>query len=101
MEGQNFTLKWNYSFGGSFVLAQFVNNTASANDEIGKAFAPGSINVNSKYQARFRGQATNTEAELTILAVLRSDKGNYGFELISTGSSTLNDGVDVIVLCKY
>ncbi|XP_068733582.1 fibroblast growth factor receptor 4-like [Montipora capricornis] len=55
------------------------------------------MTVEPKYQERFRGQATNTRAELTILAVQRSDQGTYRIDVAPTGSGSLSDSVEVVV----
>ena len=101
MEGQNLTLEWNYTLDGTVGLAQFFNSTGFGTESIGKTFSPGKMTVESKYQERFRGQATNTRAELTILTVQRSDQGTYTVKVVPTGSSFLLHDVEVTVQCKY
>ncbi|XP_068685566.1 fibroblast growth factor receptor 2-like [Montipora foliosa] len=98
VEGDNFTLEWTYTLdGGTFVVAQFFNGTGSGADVIGRARAPGSISVEQKYEGRFRGEATNTRAELTIIAVQRSDEGAYRMNVVPDGSGNLEDTVEIFV----
>ncbi|XP_068686531.1 uncharacterized protein [Montipora foliosa] len=96
-EEQNFTLEWNYTLDGTVLLAQFFNVSSSGSELIGRTFSPGTITVQSKYQERFRAQATNSRAELTILTVQRSDQGTYRINVIPTGSGSLSDDVEVVV----
>ena len=100
VEGEDYSLEWTYTLDGGVGSVQFVNATGGGNDPIGSRIGPGKINSMQKYKARFRAQAMNTRAELTILAVQLSDEGTYGLSLV-TGSGSINDNVNVIVLCKY
>ncbi|XP_068686466.1 uncharacterized protein [Montipora foliosa] len=97
VEGQNLTLVWTYTLDGTLGLAQFFNSTGFGTELIGKTFDPGNMTVESKYKERFRGQATNTRAELTILTVQRSDQGTYRANLVPSGSGFLLHDVKVIV----
>ena len=56
--------------------------------------------IESQYQARFRARATKTRAELSILAVQRSDERTYRVNVVPTGAGSLVQSVDVIVNCK-
>ena len=67
---------------------------------IGKKFGPGVIRVKPEYQARFRARATKTRAELSILAVQRSDERTYRVNVVPTGAGSLVQSVDIIVNCK-
>lgn len=99
-EKQDITLIWKYTLNGQLGSAQFSNVTGGGDVLIGKTFSTGSINVQSKYQERFRADISNTQARLTILTVQRSDQGQYEFELLPTGAGKLNHVVEVIVKCK-
>ena len=102
MAGQSFTLQWTYTLDGTVGFASFSIITSSGRELlIGKKFGPGVITVQPEYQARFRAQATNTRAELNILAVQRSDETRYRMNVIPTGSGSLIQSVVVIVKCKY
>ena len=102
VKGQNLTLVWTYSLDGAVGVAEF-SVIASSRIEIlfGKKFGPGVITVDPEYQARFRAQATNTRAELNILAVQRLDERTYGVNVAPTGAGSLVQSVVVIVNCKY
>ena len=67
---------------------------------IGKKFGPGVIRVEPEYQARFRARATKTGAELSILAVQRSDERTYRVNVVPPGAGSLVQSVDIIVNCK-
>ena len=75
VQGQSFTLEWTYTLNGTVAIAQFSIITRSGSELlIGRKFELGVITLQSEYQAQFRAQATNTRAELNILAVQRSDE---------------------------
>ena len=67
---------------------------------MGRTFGPGVITLQPEYQTRFRAQATNTRAELNILAVQRSDETTYRVNVIATSADFLVQSVVVIVNCK-
>ena len=103
VEGQNLTLVWTYTVDGTLGFSQFTIVSRSGQELlIGKKFGPGVITVQPEYQSRFRAEATNTRAELNILAVLRSDETTYRVNFNSkTGVGFLVQAVVVIVNCKY
>ena len=68
---------------------------------IGKKFGLGVITVEPNYQPRFRAQATDTTAKLTILAVKRSDAGTYRLNVLPTGLGSIFVTVILDVSCKY
>ena len=94
---------WTYTLASTVGLAKFIivssNGTESS---IGHRFGTGVITVKPKYQTRFRAQATNTTAELRILAVQRSDQATYRMEIFPSDDSEkgLEFNVVVIVNCK-
>ena len=97
-EMHNLTLVWTYTLSHPIGSAKFANAT---NDEgIAAKFGNGNTEVTNKYKERFRAVITNSQAELTILRVQRSDQGNYEFELTTTNVDTLSDRVQVIVQCR-
>ena len=101
VEGQEFLLEWTYTLSGGVGLVQFFNVSGSGTDSIGARFGPGVISSTPKYAARFRAQATNTTAELRILAVQISDEATYRLNLISSDTMAISNDVKVIVWCKY
>ena len=102
VEGQSFTLKWTYTLDGTVGFAQFSIITSWGSESvIGQRFGPGVITVQPKYQSRFRAHATNTRAELSIIAVQRSDETVYRMNVLPTGSGSIVQLVVVIVKCKY
>ena len=101
MKGQNLILAWTYTLDGRVDSSQFTIVTTGGNESlIGKKFGPGVIRVEPEYQARFRARATKTEAELSILAVQKSDERTYRVNVVSTGADSLVQSVVVIVNCK-
>ena len=101
-EGQNLTFVWTYILDGTVRFAQFNSITDSGSGVlIGKTFGPGVITIEPGYQARFRAQATNNRAELTILAVQLSDEGTYKLTLVSSAPTFISNEAKVIVHCKY
>ena len=54
-----------------------------------------------EYQERFRAQATDTRAELRILAVQRSDEETYKLNILPTGFGSIFEEVILVVNCKY
>ena len=101
VEGEDYSLEWTYTLDGGVGSVQFFNATGGGNDPIGARIGPGKINSTQKYKARFRVQATNTRAELMILAVQLSDEGTYRLSFISGTGASLAENVNVIVQCKY
>ncbi|XP_067029796.1 opioid-binding protein/cell adhesion molecule-like isoform X2 [Acropora muricata] len=90
VEGQNFTLEWTYTLDGSVGSAKVaVVNSDGTELLIGKKFDLGVITVEPNYQPRFRAQATDTTAKLTILAVQRSDAGTYRLNVLPTGLGSI------------
>ena len=93
---------WIYTLDGTLVIAQFSIVTNNETElSIGRTIGPGVINVEPEYQPRFRAQATNTRAELNILAVQRSDEATYRMNVVPSGSGSLVQSVVLIVSCKY
>ena len=102
VQGQSFTLEWTYTLDGTVLFAQFSIITRSGSELlIGKKFGLGVITLQPEYQAQFRAQATNTRAELNILAVQRSDETTYKVTVFPTGAGSLVQSVFVVVNCKY
>ncbi|XP_067030294.1 opioid-binding protein/cell adhesion molecule-like isoform X2 [Acropora muricata] len=97
VEGQNITLAWTYTLDGAVGFSQFTIVTGGSELLIGKKFDPGVIRVKPEYQARFRARATKTRAELSILAVQRSDERTYRVNVVPTGAGSLVQSVDIIV----
>ena len=101
VEGKDLTLEWTYTLDGSLNAVLFSRVTGRGNDFIGVRLGHGKINSTQKYEARFRAQATNTRAELMILAVQLSDEATYQLNLISSKPTSIIHNVKVIVQCKY
>ena len=101
VEGEDYSLEWTYTLDGGVGSVQFLNATGGGNDPIGARIGPGKINSAQKYETRFRAQATNTRAELMILAVQLSDEGTYQLNLVSGSGAAISENVNVIVQCKY
>lgn len=101
VEGEDYSLEWTYTLNGGVGSVQFFTATGGGSDIIGARLGPGRINSTQKYKARFRAQATNTRAELMILAVQLSDEGTYQLNFVSGTGDSLAESVNVIVQCKY
>ena len=102
VEGQNVTLEWTYTLDGSVGSAMFsISNGDGSELVIGKRFSPGIINFKPKYQERFRAETTDTRAELTILAVQRSDEETYRVNILPFGYGSISEEVILVVNCKY
>ena len=100
VEKQDISLVWRYTLDGTLALAKF-SNVTGVTMLIGKAISVGSVNVEFSFPERFRADVSNTQAQLTILAVQRSDQGKYEFDITPTGSGSLEHVVEVIVQSKY
>ena len=100
VEKQDISLVWRYTLDGTLALAKF-SNVTGAGVLIGKAVSVGSVNLELSFQDRFRAEVSNTQAQLTILAVQTSDQGKYEFDITPSGSGTLDHVVEVIVQSKY
>ncbi|XP_015777409.1 PREDICTED: roundabout homolog 1-like [Acropora digitifera] len=97
IEGEDYSLEWTYTLDGGVGAVQFLNATGGGNDPIGARIGPGKVNSTQKYKARFMAQATNTRAELMILAVQLSDEGTYRLTLVSASGASITENVNVIV----
>ncbi|XP_074634729.1 neurotrimin-like isoform X3 [Acropora palmata] len=98
VEGQNITLEWTYTLDGSVGSAMFILVNDNGSEEIiSKRFRPGVMNFALKNLERFKGEATDTRAELTILAVQRSDEQTYKLHILPTGDGSVSEKVIVIV----
>ncbi|XP_067031701.1 fibroblast growth factor receptor-like isoform X3 [Acropora muricata] len=97
VEGEDYSLEWTYTLNGGVGSVQFFTATGGGSDIIGARLGPGRINSTQKYKARFRAQATNTRAELMILAVQLSDEGTYQLNFVSGSGDSLIENVNVIV----
>ena len=89
-----------YTLDGAVGFSQFTIVTGGSELLIGKKFGPGVIHVKPEYQPRFRARATKTRAELSILAVQRSDERTYRVNVVPTGAGSLVQSADIIVNCK-
>ena len=102
VEGQNITLEWTYTLDGSFGAAKFsIVSDDGTESVMWKSLRYGIIIVNPKYQERFKAEATDTRAELTILAVQRSDEETYQLNILPTGLGSILEEVILVVNCKY
>ncbi|KAK2549882.1 hypothetical protein P5673_029591 [Acropora cervicornis] len=101
VEGQNITLEWTYTLDGSVGSAMFILVNDNRSEEIiSKRFRPGVMNFALKNLERFKGEATDTRAELTILAVQRSDEQTYKLHILPTGDGSVSEKVILIVYSK-
>ena len=102
VEGQNFTLEWTYTLDGSVGSAKFAIVSDDGSELVfWKSFRSGIINFMPEYRERFKVEATDTRAELTILAVQRSDEETYKLNILPTGYGSIFEEVVLVVNCKY
>ena len=102
VEGKNLTLEWFYTILGTVGASKFAIVNADGSEQvIGKGFSPGAMNVTPRYQERFKVEATDTRAELTILAVQRSDEKIYELNILPTGDGSILETWVVVVNGKY
>ena len=102
VEGKNFTLEWTYTLDGTIGSAQFsIVNDDGSDLNIAWGFSPGTLTIQPGFQARFRAHVTDTRAELTIVAVQRSDEKVYKLTVLPTGAGTISEPVILVVNCKY
>ncbi|XP_067054192.1 protein CEPU-1-like isoform X2 [Acropora muricata] len=95
VEGQNITLEWTYTLNGAVGSAMFILVYDNQSEEIiSKRFRPGAMNFTFE---RFKGEATDTRAELTILAVQRSDEQTYKLLILPTGDGSVSEEVILVV----
>ena len=102
VEGKNFTLEWTYTLDGTLSFALFAIANADGSDlNIGSSRSPGSVTIQGQFQARFRAHVTDTRAELTILAVQRSDEEKYKINIIATSADSVSEAILLVVNSKY
>ena len=100
--GKNITLEWTYTLDGTFLSGQLlIANDDGSDLNIGVSGSPGAVTFQPQFQARFRGYITDTRAELTILAVERSDEEKYKINVLSSKGGSVSDIIDLVVNCKY
>ena len=101
MEGQNLTLRWNYSLDGSIGSVKFATiNDDGSESVIWKSFGSGIIIIKPEDQACFKAKATDTRTDLSILAVQRSDDKTYKLNVLPTGDGSVLEEVTIVVNCK-
>ena len=100
-ETHDITLVWNYTLTVGFGLAKFSDVTGGGNVQIAKKFSGESLAVQPNFQDRFRADASDTQAWLTILTVQRSDQGRYQLDLTPKSGNDLIHQLELVVLCMY
>ena len=106
-EGENLTLQWNYNLVGGSVFAVIILNvtdgTIGAPNVVIRQ--PSSVAIlQSGYGDQFLAAISDTQANLTILEVPRSETGSkYLLRIVrTTDFSPFPSGVvEIKVLCKY
>ena len=99
-ETSDITLMWKYN-AISFIVAKFSNVTGGGDDRIARRVGGGDIEVEAKYQDRFRANISDSQAWLKILRVQRSDEGMFEFSLEPQQGNTLSGQVKLVVHCKF
>ena len=102
LEGSNVTLVWQYNLDGLFddVTLEFIGTTATLT-----IVDKHDINLNatvpeSVFQGRIQENINATRAEITILALNRTESGEYEITLINSGRQRARNRVTVQVQCK-
>ena len=96
-EGDNITLYWIYSIGGTFRDSQFLllpSTTIAIKDGSGLAVVPA-------YQNRAQVEITDNETTISLLAVSRLDSGNYRYKIRNTLLDFKDSTVEISVQCKW
>ena len=96
------TLVWQYNLDGSFddVVLQFIGSTTTLTI-VDKHDINRNATVPSKvYQGRVQENINATRAEITIVALQRSESGEYEIELINSARQRASNRVTVQVQCK-
>ena len=102
VEGKNVTLEWTYTLVGTIGSAWFAIVYDQGNDiTIATRLKNGAVTLQAKFKARFRADITDTRAELTILAVQRSDEKTYKINILSTGDGSISETICLVVNSKY
>ena len=103
LEGSNVTLVWQYNLDGLLdeVTLEFIGTTA-----ILTIVDKHDINLNaavpeSVFQGRIQENINATRAEITILALNRSESGGYEITLINSRRQRARNRVTVQVQCKF
>ena len=100
-ELQEITLVWNYTLDGTVNTASFTRDTGGGDVEITRKQSGTTILRSGFQSGRFIADASDTQAQLKITRVQKSDQGMYGIILTPTGVGVLQNKVDVIVRCEY
>ena len=102
LEGSNVTLVWQYNLDGLFddVTLELIGTTATLT-----IVDKHDINLNatvpeSVFQGRIQENINATRAEITILALNRSESGEYEITLINSRRQRARNRVTVQVQCK-
>ena len=102
LEGNNITLVWQYNLDGLFddVTLELIGTTATLT-----IVDKHDINLNatvpeSVFQGRIQENINATRAEITILALNRSESGEYEITLINSRRQRARNRVTVQVQCK-
>ena len=100
-ETSDLTLMWKYNAVGSIIVATFGNIPGGGvSDRIARRVGANDIEVEAKYQDRFRANISDSQAWLKILRVQRSDEGMYEFGLEPGAGFTISGQLELIVYCK-
>ena len=100
-ETSDLTLMWKYNAVGSIIVGTFGNITGDGvSDRIARRVGANDIEVEAKYQDRFRANISDSQAWLKILRVQRSDEGMYEFWLEPGTGNTISGQLRLIVHCK-
>ena len=102
LEGNNITLVWQYNLDGLFddVTLEFIGTTATLT-----IVDKHDINLNatvpeSVFQGRIQENINATRAEITILALNRSESGEYEITLVNSRRQRARNRLTVQVQCK-
>ena len=95
-ETSDLTLMWKYNTFGPIIVATF----DGVGDRIARRVGANDIEVEAKYQDRFRANISDSQAWLKILRVQRSDEGMYDFRLEPAAGNAISGQLELIVHCK-
>ena len=103
LEGQNLTLRRSYNLDGqSNENTRISNVTAGSGKTVVRRSASSDAIVVAGYENQFIASISDTEANLTIIAVPRSVNGEkYRLLILATDDTLTSVDVEISVLCEY
>ncbi|KAJ7323722.1 hypothetical protein OS493_031140 [Desmophyllum pertusum] len=102
-KSEDLTLSWSYNINGTLAYAKlfYIGDSQSKKlIALKPSVGSGDINMDAAFQDRFFLNISDTQALVKILAVQRSDKGTYRYEITNLDLVSISSDVEIIVLCE-